>query len=245
MSTESQRTRLLEALMAGDRPNARAIVDQQRAAGLSPEDVITDLLWPTYATLEQLHRDDQVTTLTYQLAGRLLRVLVDRVADGLRLDGSGPGAQRTILALCGPSDTDELGAQMAVDLLEHYGFSVAFGGGRVPADEVQAHVQTKTPDILLMFCSSPADLPQIRGLIDTLHEVGACPSTQIVVGGGVFNRAPGLAEEIGADLWAEDPLELVEIVIDGSTHRSARRAKVAGKPAAKAKSEKPTLRKAA
>ena len=34
----------------------------------------------------------------------------------------------------------------------------------------------------------------------------------IVVGGGVFNRAYGLAEEIGADLWAGDPLELVQVM---------------------------------
>jgi hypothetical protein len=33
---------------------------------------------------------------------------------------------------------------------------------------------------------------------------------QIVVGGGVFNRAEGLAEEIGADAWASSPTELVE-----------------------------------
>jgi hypothetical protein len=31
-----------------------------------------------------------------------------------------------------------------------------------------------------------------------------------VVGGGVFNRAEGLAEEIGADLWAKDPTQLLE-----------------------------------
>ena len=31
---------------------------------------------------------------------------------------------------------------------------------------------------------------------------------QIVVGGGIFNRAAGLAEEIGADLWATGPDDL-------------------------------------
>lgn len=35
---------------------------------------------------------------------------------------------------------------------------------------------------------------------------------QIVVGGGIFNRAPGLAEEIGADLWATSPRELLSVL---------------------------------
>ena len=32
------------------------------------------------------------------------------------------------------------------------------------------------------------------------------------VGGGVFNRAEGLAEEIGADIWARDPEELISVM---------------------------------
>jgi hypothetical protein len=33
---------------------------------------------------------------------------------------------------------------------------------------------------------------------------------QIVCGGGIFNRVPGLAEEIGANVVARTPKELVE-----------------------------------
>ena len=34
-------------------------------------------------------------------------------------------------------------------------------------------------------------------MIDRIREIGAVPDLQVVVGGGVFNRADGLAEEIG------------------------------------------------
>jgi hypothetical protein len=56
--------------------------------------------------------------------------------------------------------------------------------------------------------------------IDTLHEIGACPTLQIAVGAGVFNRAEGLAEEIGADLWASNPLELAERLVDEPRRRA-------------------------
>ena len=42
---------------------------------------------------------------------------------------------------------------------------------------------------------------------------------QIIVGGGVFNRADGLAEEIGADLWANDPIEIVDVMNQHDEHR--------------------------
>ena len=216
MSADIVIERLFEALVDGNRPAARAVIDEQRNTGASPELVVTDLLWPVHENIEKLFKQDRLTPLSYHLATRLLRSIVDQQAIDLLntpREEEGTGAGRTVAAFCGESENSELGAQMAVDLLEAAGFNVRFAGGGVPADEIQATVQESAPDVLLMFCSEPSDLPGIRGLIDNLHEIGACPNTQIVVGGGVFNRAEGLAEEIGADLWAGHPLELVDAMI--------------------------------
>jgi len=179
--------------------------------------LVTDLFWPTYEMIEKLYRSDQLTKVAHHLSTRLLRVLVDQNALLLSKQAS---RNRTIFAMCGPRDSDELGAQMAVDLLEQAGFDVSFAGGNIPNDEVLAVIHENKPDVLLTFASGANDLPEIRGLIDTLHEIGACPDLQIVVGGGVFNRADGLAEEIGADLWAGTPLELVESMISQSMRRA-------------------------
>ncbi len=220
MSPEILTERLFEALVEGNRDQARRIIDEQRKAGANPEVVLTDLCWPTYDLLETMHRQDRMTTLAYNLATRMLRTLVDQVSRELLVWSGSARTGRTVFACCGPSEGSELGAQMAVDLLESRGFRVRFAGGAVPTDEIQETVQTTRPDVLLMFCSEPRDLPEIRRLIDTLHEVGACPHTQIAVGGGVFNRAEGLAEEIGADLWATHPLEMVEILLDDTETRA-------------------------
>jgi len=183
--------------------------------------------------IEKLYRSDQLTKVSHHLSSRLLRVLVDQNAALLARQAS---RNKSVFSLCGPRDSDELGAQMAVDLLEQAGFDVSFAGGNIPNDEILQIVHENKPDVLLMFASGANDLPEIRSLIDTLHEIGACPNLQIVVGGGVFNRAEGLAEEIGADLWAGNPLELVESMIGQASRRAdleqrtvgrKRRAKVA------------------
>lgn len=221
MSADIVIDRLFEALVSGDRPRARAVVAEQSKQGANPEVLHTDLFWPTYEMLDKLFRQDQITVLAHNCATRLLRVLIDQNAARLLADKQSKQTGRTVFACCGPSEGSELGAQIAVDILESSGFNVRFAGGAVPADEIQALVQQDRPQVLLMFCSEPRDLPEIRGLIDNLHEVGACPNTQIVVGGGVFNRAEELAEEIGADLWAADPLELVDTMIHDTEHRAA------------------------
>jgi hypothetical protein len=62
---------------------------------------------------------------------------------------------------------------------------------------------------LVLFASAASDAPSIRAIIDAVKGVNALPGMEIVVGGGVFNRADGLAEEIGASRVAKSPAHLV------------------------------------
>ena len=65
----------------------------------------------------------------------------------------------------------------------------------------------------------------IRELIDSIREKNAHPAMQIVVGGGIFNRAPGLDEEIGADTSAKGPADLLKTLLTQKNVRNERWAK--------------------
>lgn len=216
MSKQVLIERFFETLISGDRRGARQIVDQCLEADASAEAIIENLFWPTLDMVERLFRQDQLSTLSHNYATRLLRMLTDQMQ--MRL-ASGQTQDRRVLLMCGPTEPNELGGQMAADMLEAGGYEVMFGGGGVANDEILAQVGQVEPDVLILFSSAPQDLPSLRALIDQLHEIGTCPKMQIVVGGGVFNRAPGLAEEIGADVWATTPVELVAAVTNKSRQR--------------------------
>jgi methanogenic corrinoid protein MtbC1 len=226
MSQDVLVERFFETLISGDRPQSRSLVKQTLDSGVKPRQILMDLFWPTYEMIEKLYRSDQLTKLSHHLGTRLLRVLVDQNASMLTPQKT---LGRSIFALCGPRDSDELGAQMAVDLLEEAGFEVRFAGGNIANDEVMATVNDAKPDVLLMFASGANDLPNIRALIDQLREIGACPNVQIAVGGGVFNRADGLAEEIGADLWATSPMGMVQTLIADPARRAQEEQRTVGR----------------
>jgi methanogenic corrinoid protein MtbC1 len=222
MSQELLVERFFETLINGDRRAAREVLDETFAQNVPAETVLTGLMWPTHEMIEKLYRSDQLTKIGYHFSTRLLRSLIDQTAGRLsHMTQRG----KSVLAFCGTAEGEELGAQIAVDLLESKGYTTRFAGGGVPADEILAQVHEHRPDILLMFCSAASDLPGVRQIIDTLREIGACPKTQVVVGGGVFNRAEGLAEEIGAAFCACNPLEVVEVMaMSGETFQRTRAA---------------------
>jgi methanogenic corrinoid protein MtbC1 len=207
MNTELFIEGLFPLLITGNRVEARRFVQETIVSGTTPEDLVAQGYWSLLHSINSLYRNDKLTCIAHRFSTRLLRSLVDQAqAKYTQKDR----CSRSILMFCGSSEGDDLTGQIMADLAEADGYEVRFGGGGVAADEILAEVGEHRPDILLLFGSGASDAPHIRQIIDTVRSVGSCPNTQIAVGGGVFARATGLAEEIGADLWADDPYEMLE-----------------------------------
>ncbi len=210
MNEERLVERLFQALISGDRETARTITREATDAdggGLTPEELSQRVYWDSLEMLNSLFRSDKLTTLAHHYGIRLLRSLIDQAQAGYTQNDR---RNCRVLLFSGTSEADELAGQLVTDLIEADGYDVNFAGGGIANDEILSEVGERKPDILLMFASAPSDAPNIRLLIDHIRSIGACPDMQIVVGGGVFNRAEGLAQEIGADLWAKSPCELLE-----------------------------------
>ena len=199
--------RFFNTLISGDRLGARRILDEIFDADASGESVAAHLVWPVLDQIQTMRRADQIDTLAYNYATRLLRSVVDQLQ--LRYEQRAD-RDLTAVVVCGAEESEELTGQLAADLLEADGYRVLFIGGGVANDEIVAQLAAVKADRLVVFGATPQVVPATRLMIDHLHDIGACENLQVIVGGGVFNRAEGLAEEIGADLWASDPISLVE-----------------------------------
>lgn len=218
--------RFFSTLISGNRQEARQIVDELIEGGYAAERILENLFWPTLENIQQLYRHDQLSDLAHHYATRLLRMLADQMQ--MRLESKSP-RDRRVLVICGPEEPEELAAQMASDLLEANGYEVFFGGGGVANDEIVEQIGSTDIDVLVIFGAVPSTVPATRLLIDRLYAIGVSPKIQVVVGGGIFNRAEGLAEEIGADLWANTPAELVSIMNDNPQRRMSNDQRTVGR----------------
>ena len=103
---------------------------------------------------------------------------------------------------------------MTADLFEAEGWSVWFLGSGVPSDEIVQFLGKIRPDMLCLYGAKPAGVPGIRKLVEEIHVMGMLQEMQVLVTGGVFNRAEGLAEEIKADLFAPTVTQALHAVED-------------------------------
>jgi methanogenic corrinoid protein MtbC1 len=197
-----------EPLIAGDRNACRQVIEQAFNVSIAPYELLTQLIWPTMELLQSLYRDDRITISQLNLATRLNRSLTDQIC--ARLPRS-EEKEKKVLIFCGDDEPEELGGQICADLFDADGWTVRFAGGGVPEDEVLNLIGEFRPDVVVMFGTLPSGVPAVRKLIDYLREVNSCPEMQIMCCGGIYKRAEGLSEEIGADLYAPDAGEAVAV----------------------------------
>jgi methanogenic corrinoid protein MtbC1 len=99
---------------------------------------------------------------------------------------------------------------MMADLFESDGWEVLFIGGGLNNQDILGYINENSPNLLVIYGAEPKQAPNIRELIDTIRGVNAWPDMRIMLSGGVFNRAEGLWEEIGADMFAENAAQALE-----------------------------------
>ncbi len=200
--------RFLEPLLAGNRIACRQFIQNELARTGSSQKVYEDIIWPAMERIDQLYRRDEINIVTEHMATRINRSLADQLQPALQKN---PENGKRILIMCAPGEAEELGAQMCSDLFEADGWDVYFLGGGVPNDEVVSLIGQLRPDILLVFGTMPHGVPEVRALIDLVRDIGSNPTMNIMISGGVFNRADGLWEEINADLFAATAREAIEV----------------------------------
>ena len=208
MVSTSTFERYLDSLLKGDRNLCKTIIEEMLHTGMPANSVYINIIWPIMVEIENLHRQDRISAIQQHLATRINRTIVDQLQNKLPCKQQ---KDKKIVICCAQDELQELGAQMIADLFESDGWEVRFCGGGLTNDDILAFVNNYAPDILLMYGASPKQAPGIRQLIDTIRNVNAWPNMKIMLSGGLFNRAEGLWDEIGADLFAATAQEALEV----------------------------------
>jgi len=228
--------RYMDQLLQGRRCECRTMVWEALEKGAKPQKLYHELLWPAMEQVGRLYREDRINVLVEHMATRINRVLADQIQR--ELPRRVPNGKR-IVVTCSEGENEELGAQMCSDLFESNGWDVYYLGGGVPDDEILELIGRVRPNILLVFGVIPQDVPGVRSLMELIREIGVNPTMNIMVSGGVFNRAEDLWKEINADLFASSGKAALKIAEEASPR--VPKAKVEGTPKKRRRRRRPPL----
>jgi len=211
MKTSELFKQYLEHLFLGKRCQARELIFAAHDRGVHAAKLLKLIIWPAMDQIDKLYRSHHISLITEHMATRINRMLADQLHGFLARE---PKSGQRMVVTCGPGESEELGAQIIADLFEARGWSVWLLGSGVPNDEVLEFAGKMRPDILCIYGTQPSGVPDVRRLVDLIRGIGVCSEMQILVSGGVFNRAEGLADEVRADLFAPTVTEILQIVAE-------------------------------
>lgn len=236
MGTTELLENYMQPLLRGQRHTCRELVLTALNSGVEPKMLYRELVWPALERVDTLYRQDRINIVEEHMATRITRTIADHLQTRL------PRAQRhgrRIIITCAAGEAEEVSAQMCADLFEADGWEVYFPGGGIPQDEIASLVGQLQPEMLMVVGSKPTDVPGVRQMIDYIREINACPTMNILVSGGVFNRAEGLWMEVKADYFAETATEALELACDASPRESEDR--IPGAPKKRRRRRRPPL----
>jgi len=106
-------------------------------------------------------------------------------------------------------DIHEIGKRLVCTMLVANGFDVLDLGPDVAMATFIERARELKPDLLLLSALMTTTMPEQRSVIEALKGAGLRDRVKVMVGGAAVTRS--WAEEIGADGYAENAIEAVEV----------------------------------
>jgi excisionase family DNA binding protein len=202
------RTRLGATLAVGDETAAWRVLEQALAAGHSPARCYLDLLVGAIDDISGRSGLPDAPVAEEYVATATAARLVARLGARFRRPGRSRGT--VVFGAC-KGEHHTLAISIVADLVRLEGFDCLELGADVPPEAFAGAARTAHRLIAVgVGATTESNLDSVRATVQAVHAVD--PSIPVVVGGQAAN--PATAPSTGADDWAADGLEAVEIFRD-------------------------------
>lgn len=204
------RDRYLRALIRGDEEEASEAIQEAVSFDWRPATIYMEVLAKSMIAVGEMWHsgeisiahEHQATQVTLRQTGLLRQFFPPERKTGLHAVVS--AVER---------DGHLLGAMIFTDLLFFDGWNTDFLGAGTPAEDLGRMVAERKPDLVALSATLQDTMEPLSACVKAVRE--ANESTFIVIGGVTVAGEPELAESLGADLVADDP---VQAVIDIGAH---------------------------
>jgi MerR family transcriptional regulator, light-induced transcriptional regulator len=191
--------------------------------GVTIDTIFVELLAPAARHLGEMWDEDTADFVTVTMALWRLQEVVRELSSRVPVRGlAGEGHVRTALFAVMPGDDHSFGTVIVEDVFRRAGWATDLMTDTTTST-LLAMVARNSYDLVGLTVSGTVCADDAPSLINAVRSVSRNPFVGIMVGGSIFNVAPQLAIEIGADATAPDALQALVVadsLVEGLLARS-------------------------
>ena len=204
----------LEKQLLGDRRAALGLINAAMAAGVAAGDLRANVVQVAQMEIGKLWQQGKINIAQEHVATTISQLALAHLFQNAQFRAR---LNRKVLVACVPGEHHEFPARLLADTLDIAGYDVRFLGADVPLDSLIESVEMEKPDVLALSVTMLFHVPSLTATVRSVRAKSRHP-VRIAIGGGVFNSAPQLAADIGADIVAPNAEAFVAQL---STHLGA------------------------
>ena len=201
-------TLYLEALIAGDRATATALVMGLVDGGMPIKSIYLDVFQASQLELGRIWLSGGISVAQEHFCTAATQAIISLLYPSIF---SGPRNGKSMVATSVGGEFHELGVRMVADFFELAGWSTYYLGADCPPASIVTALLERKACLLCLSATMVSNLSGIDAAIQLVRAAFPAGEVRIMVGGGPFNVSPGLWERLGADGWAPDASAVVEM----------------------------------
>lgn len=203
----SVKNEFLVALNARDHEQCLGICQQMLSKGVSLPEICQYIVYPVMVEVGVRWENGKLSVAGEHQA----TAIANKVISGLYfLEEKPQTTHSTAVVTAIPGERHEMGAWIISICLELDGWDVIYLGADTPRSDIVATAEKNNVDLIALSIAMPFGISMTRKLIADLRSCNAISSAKIMVGGGLFQRFPFLAERLDIDASFNDCIEALE-----------------------------------
>ncbi len=198
----------LAQLLDGKRSNAYQVIRDALRNGLSIRDLYITIFQPVQYEVGRLWLLNKVSVAEEHFCTAATQSLMLELYPEI-ISSSRSGAK--LVSACVGPELHEIGVRMVTDFFEMDGWDTWYLGAAVSNDILIAAINERSPDIVALSATMSYHIPKVTELVAVIKENFGGDAPRVMVGGVPFNTVPDLWRTVGADLWAVNADQAVQV----------------------------------
>ena len=205
---------LAEVVVKGKIKEAKPLAEQAMAAGVTPQDIIFNGLSKGMEVVGQKYEKKEYYLPQVLLSAQTMYAALDVALPKMKVGAGGTHAKCVICVVEG--DVHDIGKNIVKAMLTGAGMTIFDLGRDVPIKNIIEKAKTESVDIVATSTLMTPTLAGMKEIERMMKEFGMKPKAKTMIGGGATSKE--FAAQIGADAWAYNAIEAVQVALDLVKH---------------------------